>query len=116
VADPGSWGLAFDVDETAERLRRNGGGYQVVHTSPGLEVGVYVLVAPNPDTQTPHRFDEVYLVLSGRSEVEIAGERREMTRGEAVFVPGGVAHRFLGYDELVLLVVFNGPETANERT
>ena len=39
-------------------------GYEIVHTSPGLEVGVYVLVAPEPDRQQ-HEDDEVYIVLEG---------------------------------------------------
>ena len=37
----------------------------VVHASPGLEIGVYVLVAPEPDRQQPHELDEVYVVLEG---------------------------------------------------
>lgn len=36
------------------RLEAGSGGYEVVHASPGLEVGVYVLVAPEPDDQQPH--------------------------------------------------------------
>lgn len=31
------------------RLEAGAGGYEVVHRSPGLELGVYVLVAPEPD-------------------------------------------------------------------
>ena len=34
------------------RLEAGKGGYEVVHASPGLEVGVYVLVAPEPDRQS----------------------------------------------------------------
>ena len=50
----------FDVEATNRRLQADGGGYEVVHSSPGLEVGVYVLVAPEPDRQQPHEDDEVY--------------------------------------------------------
>src|SRR5262245_29185430 len=57
--------LGFDVAATAARLAGAGGGYEVVHESEGLEIGVYVLVAPEPDTQVPHDFDEVYVVLDG---------------------------------------------------
>ena len=42
---------AFGVDAAVERLRAAGGGYEIVHESPGLELGVYVLVAPEPDRQ-----------------------------------------------------------------
>ena len=36
---------AFGVGSVVEKLRAAGGGYEVIHDSPGLELGVYVLVA-----------------------------------------------------------------------
>lgn len=101
----------FEVAATAARLTERGGGYDVVHTSPGLEVGVYVLIAPDEDKQVPHVLDEIYVVLDGEGEVEIAGERRPIRRGEGVYVAAGVDHNFHAYDELTLLVVFNGPHS-----
>jgi hypothetical protein len=44
----------FDVDGVKQRLAEAGGGYDIVHASPGLEIGIYVLVAPEPDRQQPH--------------------------------------------------------------
>ena len=41
---------AFEVEQVRRRLEAGNGGYEVMHASPGLEVGVYVLVAPEPDT------------------------------------------------------------------
>ena len=61
----------FDVDETRRALVARGGGYEVVHSSPGLEIGVYVLVAPEPDRQQPHDEDEVYVVLEGSGVLEV---------------------------------------------
>lgn len=31
---------AFDVNQIAERLRAENGGYEVFHASPGLDLGV----------------------------------------------------------------------------
>ncbi len=104
----------FDVGVTANRLSEQGGGYEVVHTSFGLEIGVYVLVAPEPGRQTPHAFDEVYVVLDGEGEIEVEGERRRLSQGEAVFVAAGADHRFSGYETLALLVVFNGPHSGSK--
>jgi mannose-6-phosphate isomerase-like protein (cupin superfamily) len=106
--------LGFDVAAIAARLVGAGGGYEVVHESPGLEIGVYVLVAPNADGQTPHAYDEVYVVLEGDGDIEVDGETRHITKGEAVFVAAHADHRFSGYDTLSLLVVFNGPHTASK--
>jgi len=79
-----------------------------VHSSPGLELGVYVLVAPEPDRQQPHKVDEVYVVLAGTGRLEIAGEAVDLAEGQAVFVPAGADHRFTGYEQLSVLVVFAG--------
>jgi mannose-6-phosphate isomerase-like protein (cupin superfamily) len=95
----------------ARRLREDGGGYQVVHASPGLELGVYVLVAPEPDRQQPHELDEVYVVLEGSGVLEIDGRPVPVEEGQAVFVPAGVEHRFTAYEQLAVLVVFNGPHS-----
>lgn len=98
--------LPVDVEAARRRLEASGGGYEVVHSSPGLELGVYVLVAPEADRQQPHEDDEVYVVLEGGGALEIEGETVPLERGQAVFVPAGAEHRFVGYVGLSLLVVF----------
>jgi mannose-6-phosphate isomerase-like protein (cupin superfamily) len=100
---------AFETREPIERLRAAGGGYEIVHESPGLELGVYVLVAPEPDRQQPHEDDEVYLVLEGSGTLEVEGKRVDVHEGQAVFVPAGADHRFVGYEQLSVLVVFERP-------
>ena len=58
-----------------------------MHRSPGLEIGVDVLVAPEPDRQQPHEDDEVYIVLEGSGRLEVEGEQSDLHEGDAVFVP-----------------------------
>jgi mannose-6-phosphate isomerase-like protein (cupin superfamily) len=96
----------FDVEDAKRRLEAGSGGYEVVHSSPGLEVGVYVLVAPEPDRQQPHEDDEVYVVLEGRGTLEVEDEQIDMKEGQAMFVAAGAEHRFTGYESLSLLVIF----------
>ena len=96
----------FDVSEAKRRLVEAGGGYEVVHRSPGLEIGVYVLVAPEPDRQQPHDDDEVYVVLEGAGTLEVEGQSTPLREGEAIFVPAGADHVFTGYEGLSVLVVF----------
>ena len=101
----------FDVDEARRRLAECGGGYEALHSSAGLEIGVYVLVAPEADRQQPHEFDEVYLVLEGTGVLEVEGRTTHLREGQALFVPAGAEHRFTAYEHLSLLVVFNGTES-----
>jgi mannose-6-phosphate isomerase-like protein (cupin superfamily) len=96
---------AFDVRTVNERLKAAGGGYEVVHESPGLELGVYVLVAPEPDRQQPHEDDELYLVLEGSGVLEVEGRPTPLSEGQAMFVEAGAEHRFTGYEGLSLFVI-----------
>ena len=97
---------ALEIERVRSRLEAGNGGYEVVHTSPGLEVGVYVLVAPEPDTQQPHEDDELYVVLDGRGVLTVEGKAIPVVEGQAVFVPAHAEHRFTAYEGLSVLVVF----------
>jgi len=99
----------FEIRSIQERLAAGTGGYEIVHQSPGLELGVYVLVAPEPDRQQPHEDDEVYVVLEGSGRLEVEGEETDLAEGDAVFVPAGAEHRFTGYEHMSVLVVFDRP-------
>jgi len=97
---------SFEVAAVKERLREAGGGYEIVHESTGLEVGVYVLVAPEPDRQQPHEDDELYVVLEGTGVLEVKGEQVAVREGSAVFVEAHAEHRFAAYERLSVLVIF----------
>jgi len=101
---------SFAIGEVQRRLAATSGGYEIVHRSPGLELGVYVLAAPEPDTQQPHSDDEVYVVLEGRGTLEVEGESFPVGEGDAVFVEAGAEHRFTGYESLGVLVIFTRPD------
>ena len=96
----------FDIAGAKARLAAANGGYEVVHRSPGLEIGVYVLAAPEADRQSPHDHDEVYIVIEGSGVLEVEGENVDLRQGHAVFVPAGAEHRFVGYEQLSVLVIF----------
>jgi len=95
----------FDFGDVAERL--GPGGYEVVYETDRLQVGVYVLAAPEPDTQQPHEWDELYFVLEGRGMLDVEGEKHPLEQGAAAFVAARAAHRFEDYERIVLLVVFD---------
>ena len=96
-----------DINAVRRRLEAGSGGYEVVHSSPGLEIGVYVLVAPEPDRQQPHADDEVYIVLEGRGVLTVEGDEFPLLEGSMHFVPAGADHRFTGYEGLAVLVIFS---------
>jgi mannose-6-phosphate isomerase-like protein (cupin superfamily) len=97
--------LAFRFGGVAESLEP--GGYEVVYETDRLQVGVYVLAAPEPDRQEPHEWDELYFVLEGSGTLTTEGVDLPLDEGAAAFVPAGAEHRFSAYERIVLLVVFD---------
>ncbi|HSC73108.1 MAG TPA: cupin domain-containing protein [Gaiellaceae bacterium] len=104
---------AFEIAAVRQRLAEVGGGYEVVHESAGLEIGVYVLVAPEPDRQQPHEDDEIYVVLEGTGVLEVEGTSVPVAEGTAVFVEAGADHRFTAYEHLSVLVIFERKPAEN---
>jgi mannose-6-phosphate isomerase-like protein (cupin superfamily) len=104
---------AFGIADVKDRLVAAGGGYEIVHETPGQELGVYVLVAPEPDRQQPHEDDEVYIVLEGSGMLEVDGGSVPVAEGTAVFVEAGAEHRFSAYEQLSVLVIFDRRPAGN---
>ena len=48
----------------------------------------------------------MYVVLEGNGTLEVEGERVDLREGQAVFVRAGAEHRFVGYEQLAVLVIF----------
>ena len=83
--------------------------YDILLRHGTMTVGLY---APRGiDDQTPHTKDEVYVVMEGRGWFKNGADRHRFAKGDVLFVPAGVDHRFEEFsDDLALWVVFYGPE------
>ena len=97
----------FAIADTRARLEAQNGGWEVVHESPNLEVGVLVRIAPTPDPPVRHTADEIYFVLAGEATLESEGESRRLRPGDAAFVPAGTEHHFVDYELISALVAFS---------
>src|SRR5579863_950598 len=74
-----------------------------------MSVGIY---RPGKiDRQTPHKQDELYVVISGTGEFMNDGKLSVFKPGDVLFVPAGVEHRFVNYtDDFATWVIFYGPD------
>jgi mannose-6-phosphate isomerase-like protein (cupin superfamily) len=69
------------------------------------------------DLQQPHARDELYVVVEGDGTFVCGDERTRFVRGDALFAPAGLAHRFEDFsDDLVVWVMFYGPEGGEAAT
>jgi len=63
------------------------------------------------DEQTPHRQDELYFIASGSGIFYRDGERTDCRKGDVLFVPAGMDHRFENFStDFATWVVFYGPD------
>jgi mannose-6-phosphate isomerase-like protein (cupin superfamily) len=96
--------------ERAVALARTGDGYAArVLSSDLLSVGVYVLPTGGEDLQQPHREDEVYYVVRGRSRFRAGAEEEPVQPGSLLFVRAAIDHRFFDIEEELVIVVFWAP-------
>ncbi len=66
---------------------------------------------PNPEPETTHKTDELYVVISGSGTAHVGNDEYAVEEGDVVYVERGVEHRFFGIDdELISLVVFPSTE------
>lgn len=74
-----------------------------------LEVELY---APRvTDGQTPHRRDEVYVIVRGMGQFTAGADSYDFGPGDFLFVAAGVRHRFESFsDDLAVWVLFYGPD------
>ena len=74
-----------------------------------MKVGLYAPVGA--DTQTPHKQDELYVIVSGSGFFEKGGERRPFTSNDVIFVLAGEDHRFVDFTaDFAAWVIFWGVE------
>jgi len=74
-----------------------------------LSMGLYVLPVGGMDPQSPHTEDEVYYVVSGKAQILVAEENREVQTGSIIYVEKNVAHRFHSIEEELTVLVFFAP-------
>lgn len=79
---------------------------QVLNT-PGLEARWYR--PPNPDPQTPHDRDEVYVVVAGQGEFVRETVRTPFGPGDLLFAAKGELHRFENHTADTAVWVIFGP-------
>jgi mannose-1-phosphate guanylyltransferase len=106
----------ISTSELVEQLEQADTNYLEVLSadSMSVELGRY----PNPEPKTPHKSDELYVIISGSGQVRVGTETHAVDEGDVVYVEQGVEHDFFDIeDEITALIVFAGSdESVLDRT
>ncbi|HKQ24000.1 MAG TPA: cupin domain-containing protein [Burkholderiales bacterium] len=74
-----------------------------------LQVKMYRPAGQDP--QKPHSRDEIYVIAHGSGWFLNSTDRHPFQKGDVIFVPSGVEHRFVEFtDDFCTWVMFYGPE------
>ena len=106
---------AYELTQLIQQRNDSNKLYLEFLKAPDLSMGLYVLPAGGVDPQSPHTEDEVYYVVSGRAQIQVADEDRAVQAGSIVYVAKNVEHRFHSIEaELTVLVFFAPAEYTNK--
>src|SRR5947209_5941405 len=92
-----------------EAAREPGSLYHEFLRVPTMSAGLYKLEAGGTDPQQPHTEDELYYIVSGHAQLQVAQDNREVGPGSLVFVAANVEHRFHDITEELSVLVFFAP-------
>jgi mannose-6-phosphate isomerase-like protein (cupin superfamily) len=68
------------------------------------------------DTQTPHKQDEIYVIIKGHSTFIRNRERTTCKKNDILFVPAGMEHHFENFsDDFAVWVIFYGPDGGEKK-
>ena len=95
--------------ELADQLRQEDRSYVELLSEESMRVELARY--PNPEPKTPHKEDELYVILSGSGRVHVGSETYDVDEGDVVYVEQGVEHDFFDIeDEITAVIVFAGSE------
>jgi mannose-6-phosphate isomerase-like protein (cupin superfamily) len=100
---------AYELNQLIVERATSNKAYLEFLKVPDLSVGVYVLPEGGVDPQSPHTEDEVYYVISGKAQIKVADENRNVQAGSIVYVEKNVEHRFHSIEEDLMVLVFFAP-------
>ena len=94
------------INNALETLRNtNGQLFATVMARCNMSVEIYK--PEKVDLQTPHKQDELYVIISGSGEFINDGLRTNFNPGDVLFVAAGIEHRFENFtDDFVTWVIF----------
>ncbi|MBA4053992.1 MAG: cupin domain-containing protein [Marivirga sp.] len=101
--------MIVSKDISLSRIRETNQLFLEVFRHGTLSVEVYKPL--QVDLQKPHTRDEVYVVIDGSGNFFCGGQWSSFAKGDLLFVPAGVEHRFKDFtDDFSTWVIFYGPE------
>ncbi len=97
-----------NIENSIEELRHSDQYWSSFIKKENFEVGSLRLSPGEKDSQSPHKSDEVYFIISGDGYMNIDGTDFEIKNNHSYFVPKNTSHHFHGNKaEILAFYVLN---------
>jgi mannose-6-phosphate isomerase-like protein (cupin superfamily) len=100
---------AFELTQLISQRKEGNKLYLEFLKVPELSMGIYFLPTSLVDPQSSHTEDEVYYVVSGRAQIQVADEDCAVQAGSIIYVAKNVKHRFHTIEQDLTVIVFFAP-------
>jgi mannose-6-phosphate isomerase-like protein (cupin superfamily) len=103
--------VLYDHNQLVREQAQIGDTYHQFLKKNSMTMGLYHLKISAKDDQTPHKYDEVYYIWSGKADFVAGAERSDVGKGSLIYVKAGIEHRFVDIKEdLQVYVIFSRSE------
>lgn len=96
----------FSVKDLKPLIGQNGRQFHVFLDNETMSVEYLEYPAGHIDPQHPHAWDELYYIISGRSQFTADNVTRKVNTGDNIFVAAQVEHKFHDIEEDLSVIVF----------
>jgi mannose-6-phosphate isomerase-like protein (cupin superfamily) len=104
----------FKIDELLTRVEGTEPCFLEYLRMPGLSSAVYHLPVGAKDMQAPHLEDEIYFVISGKANLRIGDDEKDVGPGSILYVRATEDHSFFNITEDLTLLAFFGKSDLSE--
>lgn len=94
------------LSKLKENVGEGGRPFNTFLDNDTMRTELYELPAGANDLQSPHEWDELYYIISGRSGFTADGVTSNIQAGDTIFVRAKIAHKFHDITEDLSVLVF----------
>lgn len=94
--------LVHNIEKSIDEMRGSDRYWSSFIEKENFEAGSLRLGPGEKDTQSPHKSDEIYFIMSGDGYINIDGTDFEIQQSHSYFVPKNTPHHFHGNKEEIL--------------
>ena len=99
----------FTIEDAKALLNNSEQGFVQVTQNGLMKIEYYAPI--KTDEQTPHRQDELYIIVSGNSDFYREGKTIKCKKGDVIFVSAQKEHKFVNFsDDFATWIIFYGEE------